>query len=242
MTHITPKTCNIITNEKQKKTKIPNALKYYFVISQVFFGYDYGFTPVLKTGLRAPLRLFVLLIISFHLLMLISPIPSYYNELSAWSPVAEYLMYICALGSTKYNLYNYIRDVKNHINIRSQDRFFFLLTSLINVIIVHAIKCLVTIAFRVINKGAFFNQHFSVNFNWCYYFFYGFPRIGADTVALCQMVIFYYAYAYIRDIKDQLLPSEVDINRVAQRFVNLADVYDKIRPLQNKLVSHVFFL
>lgn len=240
MAHITTPNAHIITvNEKQKKSNTPKPLKYYFVISQVVFGFDYGFIPVLEKCLRAPVRCFVLLEISFYLLVFIAPIPSYYNEHSSWTPLAEYLMYICTLKYSKYTLYDYIVDVNNYIEIKCKDRHFFLLTSLMNFIIVHATKLFVMMAFRLIDPGPFFNQHFSMNFHWCHYFFYAFPRLGTDTVALCQIVIFYYAYAYVRNLKDQLMSPELDINRAAQSFVNLADVYDKIRPLQNRLVSNM---
>lgn len=234
---ITPKPFIIIVNEKQKKTQIPNSLKYYFVISQVLLSYDYGFITVLKKGLRAPVKRFVLLETCFYLLILISPIPFYYDEFSAWGPLFEYVFNVWVLRSTKYKPYDFIVDINKHIRIKYVDQKFFRLTSLINIVIVHGTKIFITIALRFINSGSNLTQHFYTKFNWGYYIAYGIPCLGIDTIAVCQTVLFYYAYACIRNLQDRLKSSEVDINRVARLFVNLADIYDKIRPLQNKLVS-----
>lgn len=236
--HITLKSFKIIVNEKQKKTKIPNSLKYYFVISQVLLSYDYGFITVLKKGLRAPVRRFVLLETFFYLLVLISPIPFYYNEFSAWGPLCEYVFNVWTLRISKYKPYDFIVDVNKHIQIKYIDQKFFRLTSLINIIIVHGSKIFITIALRFVSSGPNLTQHFYRNFNWGYYIAYGIPCLGIDTVAVSQTIVFYYAYTYVRNLRDQLKSSEVNINRVAQLFVNLADIYDKIRPLQNKLVSN----
>lgn len=235
---IKPKPFKITINEKQKKTKIPNSLKYYFIISQVFLSYDYGFVTILKKGLRAPVKFFVLLETVLYFLVLISPIPFYYNEFSAWGPLCEYVFNVLALRTSKYKPYDFIVDINKHIQIKYIDQKFFRLTSLINIVIVHGTKIFITIALRFINSGANLAQHFYINFNWGYYIAYGVPCLGIDTVAVSQTIVFYYAYTCVRYLQDQLKSPDVNVNRVAQLFVNLADIYDKIRPLQNKLVSN----
>lgn len=234
---ISPSGLKITVNERQKKTQIPNSLQYFFITSQILFGYDYGFIMALKKCLRVTVKRFVLLETLFYIFVISLTTVFYHTEFVAWIPLIEYLLNILALRSTQYKTFDFIMDIHKNIEILKNDRKVFFLTTFINNIIVCAIKMFILISLRAFNFVTYSEDYQFIS-SWGYYLAYIIPTLGMDTVAVSQIVVFYYTYMYVRNLKNQFKSSEVEINRTAQYFVNLADCCDKIGTLRNKLVSN----
>lgn len=237
MTQISSNDFKIIINERHQMTKIPTSLKYYFVTSLVLFGYDYGFIMSIKKWLQGVVKCFVFFETIFYIFTFMGTTFICYTQIIAWTLLIEYLLNTLVLKCTKYKTYDFIVEMNKHTEIFYKDRCFFYLITFINHIIVFVTKVSILISVRLFNSFTLLGDYDQI-FPWAYYIANIIPCLGVDTIAINQTITFYYLYMFVRNLKDQIKTSEVDINRAAQRYVNLADIYDKVGPLQSRLVSN----
>lgn len=65
------------------------------------------------------------------------------------------------------------------------------------------------------------------------------PTLGVDLVSAIQVIILYYLYAHISEL--QATCNKLHITRIRRTYTDIAECWDKIKPVYFNLVSKTHF-
>lgn len=220
----------LITNVNRAKNQVPTSLVLFFLISQLCLGMNFGFSPILNKRFRwIAERLSNAVTVTFISILLI-PCFLYPSEFWFWEGAIECSLYIFTLYISKYSVYHLIVDINEMYELKSNEKYFLLAMSAFT-------EVMVLIKGYVIFMDCQHHEGMCDLFiSPVLYLVYCLPHFGLDFVAQTQAVIYFYIYCFVKDVKKSA-ETDLNLNLLEKRYKNIAKVYDKIKPLYNKLVS-----
>lgn len=215
-----------VQDKKQRslKQKIPKSILVLFLSSQLFFGFDFGFSSIFKKKYRLIVKRFSFLLSISMILILISPLNI--NYVYYWFDIIEYTSYFLVLNLTKYNAYHFIIDVNKIYILNRNDRKIFSFLGIYYNIVEFLAKVIFVIMVRKIDT--------------IYTIIYYIPGIGLDIIAIVQIVLLYYIRFCARQLKAFLIASDVNFSNIEKYYVDIANCFDNIKPLYGRIVSKSF--
>lgn len=214
-----------------EKRKIPKSLIFFSLISQLCFGIDFGFAVLLKKQFRSLVQRSTICISTMYIIVLAIPIRYMYANIWFWYTFLEYTLSVVFLNYSKYNVYNYVKDLSDIYIITRVERKVLQFIYIYNGVVTLIIKMTFIIA------RCFFEPKNCTQVNYTYFVFYWLPNIGLDMIGIIQIVIFYYLFCCIRNVKETFKHFEVDSNMIAKRYAAVADCFDRLIPLHDNLVN-----
>lgn len=227
------------TNDDDSKKLIPKCLVALFLSLNFIFGFDFGFTKYFdsKTQKTAQIVTFLINIFAIALLSLpfcyINKVPMYVGWQLLY--LLQYIIDCCVLNSTKYNLYDFLTDVSvidfGKLNKSVTLSQFCAFIMIIYVFGIHMIKLvLVTyiLKFEIDYLTSLLPIPCEIYVIW--YF-------CTDLVPFVLIVIYYYIYLCLKNLKQSVNDVTISMNNVVKQYEAIADCYDKIMPLYEKIVS-----
>lgn len=221
-----------IHNHSEKSNgEIPKSLICFFLTAQLF-GIDLGFTMILKKFQCFVKYLTFFLAVTF-LIILLAPSFNLYKEIWFWLNFMEYLAYLIALNITKYKAYDFIIDVNKIHGIKIVEQKILTGIAIVYTSATITMQVVFVTAYAVSNKNVFEEQFYSVY----YYFIYCIPCLSLDFIAITKLIVIYYVYCCVKDLKQRFVSSRISLEKVAEQYTDIADVYDRMRPFYDVIVS-----
>lgn len=220
-----------IPNSKLKR-KIPLSLTIYFLIFEHFCGIEFGFTAQLKKQFRLTAKILthgVFLIILINLLYGVVEV----SEFWVWVNFVEYGAHFCIFRLCAYRFYDFLIDINRIFDITTAEKGVVFATTVfcfvmfITKIVFVVIRCI----FQSNSDCITFGIHHYVFFTWTS------AALENSLTTVIRIAIYYYIYCYLKQLKKNMAKKEVKISDIAGRYKSIADLYDKILPLYNGLVS-----
>lgn len=202
----------------------------YFLILHIMFGQDFGFGNLFKKKTASLLKYYstILTLMSFAILMW--PFKIGYQEVWYWCTIIHCVFNFCILKTAKYSVYNFLFDMHaaERIVVLEKETFgvlisVYALTMFIAKDIIFAIFCM-------------FDLNLYCQFNHFYFAFYAICCHAVDLMHETQIVVYFYIYAYVKNMK-RCLEDDRDINKLVERYDKIFDCQDKIRRLRDYFVS-----
>lgn len=218
----------------KSKVKLPKAIFVLFLTSQFLFGIDFGFTSTFKKKYRFIVKRFTFFLSIANIVLLTSAL--YLNDIFFWFNVFEYTLYFLLLNLTKYSAYHFISDISKIYELSQNDKKWI---SIVGIYYNGADLFMKAIFIVFLYKvGITSASYSSIAFLIVYYI----PCIGMDTISIVQIVLMYYLNCCVRHLKALLIANDVNFKYVEKYFMNIANCYDKIKPLYGQIVSCIFVL
>lgn len=226
-----------VNGSNKPKSEIPMSIIISFTSALFIFGFDFGFSKVLKKNVQlfaTGVRLFIAF--SFITAISIQIVYKLENEhLTATSwliyGLIQYSLHVFFLHFSNYNLYNLLVDmysVGTYTKVKRNElnaMVFFLIT-------------IFWISYTI--RGIFCYFMCTIEIDECktvYVPGYLFCDIiiGMDVVTLAQILIYYYIYKTAKYLNAAL--EDKDVKWAREQFSAIADICDKIAPIYGRLVS-----
>lgn len=236
LTNMMMKYNNTIGSDSKKL--IPKCLVLLFLTIHFIWGFDFGFIKHLdkKTQKAAQIVTFLVNIIAIAMLSL----PARYiieNPGVVWQLLylLQYIIDLFILNCTKYNLYDFLIDI-SVINFRNSQKsttinWFCAIMMTIYLFGIQLIKYVIYLC-HYKNDISSIRSLLAVRYE-----IYGIWYYCIDFVPFAQIVIYYYIYISLRNIKDYVCEVNVNMNNIVEQYEDIADCYDKIMPLYDNIVS-----
>lgn len=149
-----------------------------------------------------------------------------------WCSVFENASLFIILNSSTYKVYNFIEDLETtETDPKMSDKSVFGIIILLYTLIMMVAKEAITIVRCVFHKELYCHENGVLD-----YFIYCLPSLSMDVVPAALIIIYFYVLCAMKSLKENLKP-ETDLRLFSKRFIDIADVYDKIRLLYDKIVS-----
>lgn len=227
---------NQITKMKYMK-KIPQLIILYFLVSQLLFGIDVGFSKIIKSKkVQRSANILTVLMGLFSIIILLAPMPDLYNDFWFWTTALEYAIYLLILHTTKYTVYDCIRDIHRVKDVTHSQRFFHRIIAVKYAVFIFSLKI-----FAVVARCSHADKSYCPTHRFPQYALYSLPALGEQFFVLTQIIVIYYFYCCVKSLKKSL-ESGVCLSIVEFRYLAVVECYDKIKPVTDKLVSFLFYL
>lgn len=230
---------NNITTDDESKKPIPKSLVALFLTLNFIWGFDFGFTKYLdtKTQKLAQIVTFIINVSTIAILSLpfcyITIVPLYVGWQILY--LLQYIITCFVLNGTKYKLYDFVVDVSiidfGKMNKSVTLSNFCASIMLIYVLGIHLIKLVLIVyilKFEIGDLTSLLPIPCEIYVIW--YF-------CTDLVPFALIVIYYYIYLCIKNLRQSVNDVTFSINDVVEKYQAIADCYDKIMPLYDKIVS-----
>lgn len=232
-----------IGSKSSRKRGIPKAILYFFLITQFISGLDLGFTKLYRDNVRGYLRICILLeACTYNAIVLVNsfirpPALSFIIPFILMPFLENVLTTIILFRNKKYNIYDFLCNISEFCNFTQNDTYVLYLMSVIHFIIASS-KSIFMLMIKVYghNVEIYFDQ-----LSYLYYFFLNLYYNIVDLVPIAQIVIFYYIYNSMKNLKLMLMSSDQKLSFVLFRYKAIVDTCEEIRPLSNSLVSNNVF-
>lgn len=149
-----------------------------------------------------------------------------------WCNLLECVMNFCILKTAKYTVYDFLSDIHatERIDVLEKEAFgviisLYALGMLLAKVLIFNIFCVYEYDHAVYCK-----------INPSYLIFYTVYFHGMDSVHDAQIIIRYYIYAYVKNMK-RSLHQDQNLNKFIEQYDKIVDCQDKIRRLCDYLVS-----
>lgn len=226
------------TIDDDSKKLIPKYLVSLFLTIHFVWGFDFGFTKHLDKKTQKTAQ-FITFLINILAIAILSFPASYIIERPGviWQLLylLQYIIDLFILNCTKYKLYDFLIDVsvinfeKSHKSTMTKNLCAF--TTIIYLFGIQLIK-------YVIYLYHYKNEINSVVLLLVVpYEIYGIWYYCIDFVPFALIVIYYYIYISLKNIKDSIQEVSVHISNIVEQYESIADCYDKIMPLYDNIVS-----
>lgn len=230
-----------IHNPTVKMRQFPKSIIYFFLLSHMIYGFDFGFSMLFKNTFGKLLHLLSSIISFAFVLMLISPLiftTTMYSDVTCWCALFAYLGYVIVVKRSTYKIFNLITDVNEIFVMFNFEKRAISVFAIIYTSIVIATK----FSFQIVNciTGNDNETHCS-DFNTEYYIVYYFPYSSFDVIATAQIIIYYYIYCCIKKLKESLSHPGKDMKLALMKYAAIADCCDKIKPLYDDLVNIILY-
>lgn len=213
------------------RQKIPKLLIYIFLSFNFLFGLDFGFTEWIQ---NKKFRFSVKLVKNVSAIACVSMLGIYVidgqHSYSLWIVLnlSHYLMCFFVLSVTKYNFYDFSKDlysVFNNCILARKDRVVtvFVMCLFVGV----AVKIIVFIAECV----------YDGTFGEVLLYLYILPCISVDVIPLVLITTYYYINNFVTCLNEAYFRSEISLNYLENNYIAIMDCFDKIKPFYGNLVS-----
>lgn len=223
------------TVNRKTTQKIPKSMLVLFLSSQLLFGFDFGFSSIFKKKYRSFVKRFSFLLSIVMIVLLISPLNL--NYIYYWFNIVEYISYCLVLNFTKYSAYHFIIDVNKIFDLNQNNKKFLCLVGVYN-IAGFFIKAFVTGVSCKADSLPFINHLTKCNIT--YTMIHCVSILSMDVIATVQIVLMYYIKCCVRHLKDLLTERDISFGHIEKYYIDIANRYDKIKPLCGRLVSNIF--
>lgn len=219
-----------------RKINIPKTISYYFLITQIFTGFDFGFSKLLGENIRPFVRYFTIFVIFIYNLIFFTPAIITFSFSLLLIPLFEYILNsIALLCYKKYSVYDFLNNISEFCNLTKNEVFMINFICIINYIICFLSKTILMITIRVSGKNVEqYMDHLPSFYLVIFCLFY----VIVDLVAIAQIVVFYYVYCAMKHLKIMMVSSSQKLNVTSKRYKAIVDIYEKIKPLTDSLVSN----
>lgn len=219
-----------------RKRNIPKIVSYFFIISQFFTGFDFGFTKSFGKKIHRFTRMFTILevcsysgFIFAHFVIYNIP---FYNS-SILLTLTEYLLnVIVLLCHKKYNIYDFLCNISEFFELTRSERYTLNFVSVTQCVIFFSLNIMFLIMMLEYDLGVYI-----VHFSPFYFCLTVSHCILIDLVAVAQIVIFYYVYCSMKHLKLMLTSFNQKLNFISKLYKDIVDTCEKIKPLSDTLVS-----
>lgn len=231
---------NTIADDSKKL--IPKCLVSFFLTINFIWGLDFGFLKHFdkKTQKAAQFVTFILNILAITMLSLpigyVNIKPSHF----AWhfSYLLQYIVVIFILNCTKYKLYDFLIDV-SVINFKKAHK-----TVMINNF--HGFTMIGCVFGIQIIKYMIYIFHYKNEINSVIlavpYEIHGIWYFCIDFVPYALIIIHYYIYVNLKNIKESVYAVTFDLNNIEEQYEGIADCYDKIMSLYDNIVREFYLV
>lgn len=207
-----------MNNYFRKKSKIPMSIKIFFLILHLLFGYDFGFSNLFKNKISKLLKFYSTVLTTIICVTAVLPMRGY----DIWVISMQYLIHFCILKSAEYTVYHLLSDIHAAERIDDLEKETF-----------GIITATYAFVMFIANGAVIALRYMSNNI---YLIFVVYAYLGIYLYTASEIVIYYYVYTYIKNMKKSL-KYEKDINKLIARYNNIADCFNKIRRLCDNIVS-----
>lgn len=219
-------------------------ISYFFLISQVVIGVDFGFSKLLSENGRRFLRIFNTLEICTYNIIFCSPIIIQSYPFTSIVPLilmpfSEYVLNASILlWYKKYSVYDYLCNISEFCKLTKNDTYILSLMSIINFIATFCLRIYFVIMITVYDLKV---EYYFDQLSFVYRLFFCLYYVVMDLVTITQIVIFYYVYSSMKNMKHMLMSPGQKLSFISLRYKAIVDIYEKIRPLSDSLVSETNF-
>lgn len=219
---------NTFIKVKSKSPNIPTTVYVFFLTLLYGFGLDFGFKKLLNKEIRIITKwfqIFITLVIIVTMVLAVTHEKVHY----LYSSIISYILHYLFLYRAKYTVYDLIIDVHMLIDNKTVvvkdkvDRIIYIF-----MIITFVLKYPLCNLNYILVVNDCQNNIIPVYLN-CI------PIVMIDGIVIILIVINYYIYIAVKHINEST--TEVDTNVSLDNFIQVADCWDKIRPLLTRLVS-----
>lgn len=214
------------------KAKISKSIIIYFLIPQLLFGIDFGFTKAFKIKFRKHVKGFTISSAILTTLVLLGPVVDNITDVWGLFNITEFILYLLSIYLSNCNMYDTLKDLVQIYELSVTEKRTLRRISLYSLIILVLLKCSV-----VIPRCLYKNQEYCSMYNFPFHFFYLIPAFGMNFCRMTQIVIVYYFYCCIKNVKVSLKKLYFCETDLQNKYLVIANSYDKIKPLNDKLVS-----
>lgn len=236
--NITKKNCNI-TNNDDSKNPISKCLVTLFLTLNFVWGFDFGFIKYCDEKFRKAAQFITILINIFVIAILSLPfcsitVKSSYIE---WQLLylMQYIIDFFILNCTKYKFYDFLVDI-GAINFGKLKKSVKInhFCGLIMIIYVFGFQLIKYVLIIYISKLEIQKLASLLPVP---YAIYGIWYFCTDLVPFVLVVVHYYTYLCVKNLKDSVNEGSVGINTILEQYIAIANCYEKIMTLCDRIVS-----
>lgn len=208
-----------------------------FVILQLMFGFDFGFSEVAPCSIRRPLKILCLLV-SANFILLAAKMMFCGHRSVLFVFVTNFIEYSCyslACVSTKYNMYDFFRniaviDVNLNVERNEFDNLFIKITAYVSISLV--IRILTTMIYCFCSSTSVLCLMHTCD----YPIIYSLPALARDIPYIVQYSIMYTVYRRIHILNVKLGTKALNEKTFLMKYREILDCMNKIKPMFSKLV------
>lgn len=232
------KIVNVLSTKKPKRD-VSNLLIITFLSAFFVFGYDFGFSKILRKNIQFLASCFCyflsIVIITAISIEIVHKIGNGQITASSWLiyGLIQYSFHAIFLRFSKYNLYNLIVDVHSVDTTTKENKnksklfvIFLIITLWFNMPVL-VIFCY----FFCTNKADECETLFLPAHVFCFLIMVMF------VITLAQILIYYYIYEAAKYLNVCLEDKSKDVKWAREQFTAVADISDNIAPTYGRLVS-----
>lgn len=220
---------------------IPKTISYFFLISQLVVGSDFGFSKLFYENVQRMFRIFCTLVVCMYCILFFLPIVTNYPTMSITHTITLIPFLECILNVIvllcykKYTIYDFLCNISQFCKLTKNDTYILSLLSIIHCITILCLKLILLFMMNAyeVKVEPYFDQLPPV-----YFFMLCLYYVNVDLVAIAQIVIFYYVCSSMKNLKVTLTSSGRTLNFISTRYKTIVDTCVKIRPLSDSLVSN----
>nr|AOG12963.1 gustatory receptor [Eogystia hippophaecolus] len=213
----------------RSKCKISTALIVYFVVADICFGLNFGFTKLLNKTLRSIVRV-LSWISSLAMVVIVSAPLTSFNKQAAYLSLFtfQYILSLLILLLSKYTVCDFLVDIIEVNKLVDFDKFH------VGVKIMAYSLTTFVVKLTVLSVFCGYVLQFCVHSIFPDYITY-IPLLALDVVSVVHTLVFYYIYCHVKFLKDALKNREIDLDEVKQIYKETGDCFDRIKPSFDKL-------
>lgn len=222
-----------------REKKNPKTISCCILISQLISGFDFGFSKLFNENVQGFLRHFtVLQVFTYNAIFLV---PAVITNSVSWMlfPLLEYFLNaIILLCYKKYTIYNFLCDISEFSILSKKDIYILNIIYMTDYIFFVFTKILLLISF---NGSDMKIDKLLAPLPSVYVVLFTLHYIIVDLVTMIQIVILYYVYCSMKNLKLRLVLYGQKLNVTSEQYKAIVDIREKIKPLSDSLVRNIIF-
>lgn len=228
-----------VKDRKKRKTndKFPKSILVLFLSSQLLFGIDFGFSSIFKKKYQLIVKRFSFFMSVAMIVLNISPL--LFDSTFYWIHVIEYTSFVLVLNFTKYNAFHFINDIRKICELNQNDKRFLRIVGVYYNVTEFLGKIIFVVVMHKIEYDTIFARKI-LSYHIIYTVIYHVPTISLDIISIAQIVLMYYLNCCVRHMKALLLANDVNFVYIESYFRDIANSFDKIKPLYGRIVSNIY--
>lgn len=219
-----------VNNKKKLQSKIPKSLAVLFLSFVYLLGLDHGFTKIINKKFR-PLAKIGILFMSCVIIIIVIRFPferTTFHTCLFYGYILQYSIYFLVLKNSKYTVYELINDINDiaQLSTNNNIEISFLMYWIVMLIIKVALCC----------SHCLYNSFLCIDS--------ALPPITycvmahvMDVMTIVRFIIMYYILISVSSFKKNFTTSNYNLTTIRNKYIDIANVCDKIRPLYAISVS-----
>lgn len=231
----TPKQKNNTKDDDYKKL-FPKCLVALFLTLNCIWGLDFGFAKYFNKKNQTTMQFITFLVNIITIAILSQPVLYLTLEpvIAVWqlSFLFQYVVVLFILNCTKYKLYDFLIDLKKKAKESAKMSNFCAFLLIFYISGTQFIKYVLFLFPFTIDEVAYLNSFQVLPCEIsaiCY--------IATDFVPFVLIVIYYYVFLYLKNLRESVHKITFKINIVVEQYDAVSDCYEKIMTLYDRVVS-----